>query len=84
LYTDPNSWSAGAFLSANVPSASFGTPTPNQAGPAALTSIGIRLDFLLTGNDSASITSNFVVLPVPVPVPLRPGCSVRHFASSDG
>ncbi len=67
LYSASNSWTAGSFLSVSVPAASFGTPIPNQPAPAALSSIGIRLDFLLTGNDSASITSNFVVMPVPVP-----------------
>lgn len=68
LYSGTHSWTAGSFLSVNVPAASFGTPIPNQPAPAALSSIGIRLDFSLTGNDSASITSNFVVMPA-VPVP---------------
>ncbi len=67
LYLDPQSYSAGSFLSVSVPSLAFGTPIPSQAGPAALTNIGIRLDFLLTPGDSASFTSNFVVQPVPVP-----------------
>lgn len=67
LYVAPTSYSTGSFLSLNVPNASFGTPIPSLAGPPALTSIAIRLDFLLTGGDSASFTSNFVVQPVPVP-----------------
>ena len=67
LYADPSSAVAGMFLSANLPSVSFGTPIPSQPGPAALTDIGIRLNFTLTPGDSASFTSNFVVLPVPEP-----------------
>lgn len=69
MYLDPQSFSAGSFLSVNVPSLAFGTPIPSQPGPAALVNIGIRLDFLLTAGDSASFTSNFVVLPAVVPVP---------------
>jgi len=69
LYLDPQSFSAGGFLSVNVPSVAFGTPIPSQPGPAALANIGIRLDFLLTPGDSASFTSNFVVQPAVVPVP---------------
>lgn len=65
----PDSFSAGGFLSVNVPSADFGTPIPSLPGPAALSSIGIRLDFNLTGNDSASITSVYVVQPAVVPLP---------------
>ena len=67
LYVAPQSFSAGAFLSASVPPVSFGTPIPSQPAVAALTSIGIVLDFTLTPNDSASFTSNFVVQPVPEP-----------------
>ncbi|MEO7386964.1 MAG: hypothetical protein ABIX37_08525 [Gammaproteobacteria bacterium] len=67
LYNAPQSFSAGNFLSVNVPTLSFGTPIPSQIGPAALSNIGIRLDFLLTAGDSASFTSNFVVQPIPVP-----------------
>src|SRR5262245_41619739 len=54
LYPDPNSFSAGSFLSVNIPSTSFGSPIPSLAGPAVATSIGIKLDFTLTGLDSAS------------------------------
>ncbi len=62
LYAHPQAHSAGgAFLSGNIPSVAFGTPIPSQPGGPVLTSIGIKLDFLLTGNDSASFTSNFVV-----------------------
>jgi hypothetical protein len=38
-----------------------------QFAPAALSTIGIRLDFTLTPGDSASFTSVFVVQPVPEP-----------------
>ena len=62
LYGAPNSFAAGSFGSENIPSTSFGSPIPSLPGPAALTSIGIVLDFTLTGNDSASFTSNHVVV----------------------
>jgi hypothetical protein len=67
LYPDPNSFSAGSFGSANIPSTNFGSPIPSLLGGPALTSIGIQLDFNLTGLDSASFTSNHVVQPVPEP-----------------
>ena len=66
LYDDPSSVTAGAFLSNNLPALAFGVPIPSQPGPAVNTSIGIRLDFTLTPGDSASFTSNFVVV-VPEP-----------------
>lgn len=58
---------AGPFLSASLGSASFGTPIPSLAGPAALTDIAIQLRFTLTPGDQASFTSVFVVEPVPEP-----------------
>lgn len=67
LYDDPQSFSAGAFLSTNIPSLAFGTPIPSQAGPPALASIAIQLDFTLTAGDSATFSSVFVVEPVPEP-----------------
>jgi hypothetical protein len=70
LYPDPTSVSAGAFLSANLAAAAFGTPIPSAPGPAALTSIGIQLTFTLTPGDQASFTSVFVVEPVPEPTTL--------------
>ncbi len=70
MYLDPQVFTTlVAFGSVNVPSLLFGAPIPSQPGPAALTNIGIRLDFLLSAGDSASFTSNFVVLPAVVPVP---------------
>jgi MYXO-CTERM domain-containing protein len=63
-YTEPN-----AFQNSSFPSANWGTPIPSAPGPAVTTNIRIQLDFILTGNDSASITSNFVVVPVPEPAP---------------
>jgi hypothetical protein len=63
----------GAFLSTNFldppNTLSFGNPIPSLAGPSALASIGIDLEFTLTPGDSASFTSIFVVVPVPVPEP---------------
>ena len=69
LYPDPSSYSAAPFNSTTVPNASFGNPIPSQSGPAALSTIGIQIDFLLTAGDSASFTSVFVVEPAVVPVP---------------
>ena len=68
LYADPQSFSAGgAFLSGNIPNTAFGTPIPSLPSPAVVSNIGIRLDFILTPGDSASFTSNFVVVAVPEP-----------------
>jgi hypothetical protein len=67
LYTNPTSVAAAAFDSADLPAAAFGTPIPSQVGPAANANIGIRYDFRLTAQDSASFTGVFVVQPVPEP-----------------
>lgn len=67
LYAHNQSFAAGQFLSSNVTSTNFGSPIPSLPGPAALTTIGIRIDFTLTPFDSASFTSNHVVVPVPEP-----------------
>lgn len=68
LYGAPNSFSnLAAFQSVNVPTLAWGTPIPSAPGPPVLANIRIQLDFTVTGNDSASFTSNFVVLPVPEP-----------------
>ena len=48
-----------------IPQLQFGTPIPSFPGPAVTTSIGIQLDFVLTGNDHVSFTSNHVVVPEP-------------------
>lgn len=56
------------FGGADLVPASFGLPVPpSQPGPAATTSIGIRYDFELTGQDAASFTGVFVVEPIPEP-----------------
>ena len=67
LYPDVTSYAAGNFLSNNVPNAAFGTPIPSLPSPAVVANIGIMLDFVLTPGDSASFTSNFVVVAVPEP-----------------
>ena len=67
LYPAAASFSAGSFLSANIPQTAYGQPIPSLPGPAVFTSIGIRLDFSLTAGDKASFTSNHVVEPVPEP-----------------
>jgi hypothetical protein len=67
IYPFPASFSAGSFLSGNVPNVAWGTPIPSAPGPAVNSNIRIQLDFVLSGLDSASFTSNFVVIPVPEP-----------------
>lgn len=68
LHGDPFSHVVGPFDSTSIPSANFGFPNPPSApGPFNPATIGIRLDFTLTPGDSASFTSNFVVMPVPEP-----------------
>lgn len=73
LYPNPpagsSSFAVGSYMSGNVPAANFGAPIPSLPGPAVTTKIGIQLDFNLTAQDSASFTSNFVVVPVPEPTP---------------
>lgn len=68
LLDNPYSLSAGTFLS-SVDSASFGIPIPSQAGPQALSTIGLRFDFNLSAGDRAAFTSVFVVEPNPIPLP---------------
>jgi hypothetical protein len=68
LFPHLTSLSAGAYDSADLtPPGAFGTPIPSQAGPAVATSIGIKYDFNLTSQDSASFTGVFVVQPIPEP-----------------
>ena len=45
----------------------FGLPGPNQPGPQALSTIGLRVDFLLSAGDRATFSGNFDVEPVPLP-----------------
>jgi hypothetical protein len=68
IYSDPFSYNEpNAFQNSNFAAVNWGTPIPSAPGPAVAANIRIRLDFILTGNDSASLTSNFVVVPVPEP-----------------
>jgi hypothetical protein len=64
FYTTPP---IAPFDSGNIPSTNFGAPIPSLPSPAVVSNIGIRLDFFLTPGDSASFTSNFVVVAVPEP-----------------
>jgi hypothetical protein len=58
---------AGPFLSGSLAPADFGTPIPSAPGPALTTDMGIQLKFTLSPGDTASLTSVFVVEPVPEP-----------------
>jgi PEP-CTERM motif-containing protein len=64
LYDDPTAFNA-LNNSTVIPQLQFGTPIPSFPGPAVATSIGIQLDFVLTGFDHVSFTSNHVVVPEP-------------------
>lgn len=64
LYDFPFSHSAGPFLSSNFPDLSFG---PNQGAGPIVNSIGVKLDFTLTGQDSSSFSGTFELKPVPEP-----------------
>jgi hypothetical protein len=66
LYADPTSFPVASGSTA-IPQAIFGDPIPSLPGPAVASTIGIRLDFELTGLDSLSLTSEFNVAPVPEP-----------------
>jgi hypothetical protein len=60
LYPHPQSFSSSGAATTSIPTMTFGIPVAVD-GPAVNTSIGIRLDFTLTGNDRASFTSNHIV-----------------------
>ena len=57
-FTEPN-----PFESANFPDANFGP----LAAPAIVNSIGLKLDFTLTGQDSASMSGTWELKPIPEP-----------------
>jgi hypothetical protein len=66
LYPSPFQFGPGAvpmFDSANFPALNYGP----QAGAAIVNSAGIKLDFTITGQDSASMTGTFNLKPVPEP-----------------
>jgi len=57
----------GSTISDNI---NFGFPTRELAPESIDSTIGITITFSLTAGDSASFTSNFDVVPVPVPAAL--------------
>jgi len=69
LFADPTVLTVvNPFDSADLsPPGAFGTPIPGLPGPGVATSIGIRYDFTLTGQDAASFTGVFDVEPIPEP-----------------
>lgn len=64
LFNAPFSLVNSGLGSSNA-SENFGTPIPSLGGPAVLNSIGILINFTLSGLDQASVTSTFVVAPAP-------------------
>ena len=72
LMDDPFSESAGGpGFSGIVGPADFGIPAPVAATQTVDSSIGILLDFDLTGNDAASFTAIFqVLIPAPAGLPI--------------
>jgi hypothetical protein len=69
LHADPTSYTViPPNPSAPIPNQSFGGPIPPTfPGPAVTTSIGIRLDFILSGNDQVTFNTLHRVDPVPEP-----------------
>jgi hypothetical protein len=69
LFNDPTTLTVvNPFDSADLtPPGSFGNPIPSLPGPAVASSIGIRYNFNLSGQDAASFTGVFVVEPIPEP-----------------
>jgi hypothetical protein len=64
LYNFPFSFAQPIpFLSGNFPDLSFGP----QPGAAIVNSVGVQLDFTITGQDSASMSGTFELKPVPEP-----------------
>lgn len=70
LYSGPLSFSRTSPGSVGIPDASFGDPIPSLPGPPILSSIGIRLEFVLAPGDQASFTSLFMVVPEPSSIAL--------------
>ncbi len=72
LMNDPFSESAGGpGFSGTVGPADFGIPSPVAASQTVDSSIGILLDFDLTGNDAVSFTAIFqVLIPAPAGLPI--------------
>ena len=68
LFNDPYSLSCGTPFCSNTQSTDFGIPVP-VAGPAATTSMGIRIEFTLSPGDSGGVTSVFNI-EVPEPASL--------------
>lgn len=64
LWNSPNSFSTSSTFATST---DFGFPTREVAPESIDTNIGIQITFSLTAGDSASFTSNFDVVPVPVP-----------------
>ncbi len=67
LFDAPYSLSALFPGGSNVAVDQFGLPGPSQPGPQALSTIGLRVDFLLSAGDRATFSGNFDVEPVPLP-----------------
>jgi hypothetical protein len=66
LLDDPYSLSCTPFNCSAVDTDNFGIPV-RIAGPGALLSMGITVQFELSPGDSASVTSVFNIIPVPEP-----------------
>jgi hypothetical protein len=65
LYPAPFSFNVpAANNSDNFPDLSFG---PNQPGSAITNTVGLKLDFTITPDDSASVAGTFELKPVPEP-----------------
>ena len=71
LFDNPDAITAQSFETVTFGPESFGNfpqPIPSLAGPdAANSTIGINLNFIVSANDSVTLTGTFVVEPVPEP-----------------
>ena len=61
LYSDPQVFAAPLGLTNGIPAQNF----IGEAGPALISSIGIRNVFQLTPGDNAGFTSTFLIVPAP-------------------
>jgi hypothetical protein len=67
-FFDTGNICCGANIGGTISKLDFGTPIPNAPGPAVTTSIGIQIEFNVTGGDKLTFPAVFVVAPEPASV----------------
>lgn len=68
IYSDPMSWTVGAFGSGDI--AAVNLLPASIAGPAALNNISLQFQFTLSPGDTATMNGAFVVEEIPEPATL--------------